>query len=69
MSRKGVFTGCSKWENFEKVINKAKEGCRNAQGKIEDHFPDFREMVDIGSGSEREIADFAFFVFFNNRSN
>lgn len=54
-----LLLGYSKWENFEKVINKAKEACRNAGGKVEDHFPDVRKMVDIGSGSEREILDIA----------
>jgi DNA-damage-inducible protein D len=52
-----VLLGYSKWENFEKVINKAKEACRNAGGEVRDHFPDVRKMVDIGSGTEREIAD------------
>jgi DNA-damage-inducible protein D len=51
--------GYSKWENFEKVIHKAKEACHNAGGDAEDHFPDVRKMVDIGSGTEREIADIA----------
>lgn len=54
-----LLLGYSKWENFEKVIYKAKEACRNAGGEIEDHFPDVRKMVDIGSGSEREITDIA----------
>jgi DNA-damage-inducible protein D len=52
-----VLLGYSKWENFEKVINKAKEACRNAGGEVQDHFPDVRKMVDIGSGTEREIVD------------
>ncbi len=46
-----LLLGYSKWENFEKVIKKAKEACKNAGGKVEDHFPDVRKMVDIGSGS------------------
>ncbi len=49
--------GYSKWENFEKVINKAKEACNNAGEFISDHFPDVRKMVGIGSGAEREIDD------------
>lgn len=51
--------GYSKWENFEKVINKAKEACKNAGGDLENHFPDVRKMVDIGSDADRHIQDFA----------
>lgn len=49
--------GYSKWENFEKVILKAKESCKNAGENISDHFPDVRKMVSIGSGAEKEIDD------------
>lgn len=51
--------GYSKWENFEKVIQKAKEACKNAGVEIEDHFPDIRKMVAIGSEAERLIDDIA----------
>ena len=51
--------GYSKWENFEKVIQKAKEACNNAGESIENHFPDIRKMVEIGSNSERPINDIA----------
>lgn len=49
--------GYSKRENFEKVIDKAKEACKNAGREIADRFPDIRKMVNIGSGMEREIMD------------
>lgn len=49
--------GYSKWENFSKVIEKAKTACENAGHAISDHFPDVRKMVNLGSGSEREIND------------
>ena len=49
--------GYSKWENFSKVIDKAKESCNNAGQNIADHFPDVRKMVQIGSGAEKEIDD------------
>ena len=51
--------GYAKWENFAKVIEKAKIACRNAGHSVEDHFPDVRKMVDIGSGAERPIDDIA----------
>ena len=49
--------GYSKWENFEKVIQKAKDACKNAGMSVEDHFPDVRKMVEIGSNTERSIDD------------
>ena len=49
--------GYSKWENFSKVIEKAKEACRNAGNSDADHFPDVGKMVCIGSGTERKVDD------------
>ncbi len=51
--------GYSKWENFEKVIQKAKDACMNAGELIENHFPDIRKMVEIGSSTERPVDDIA----------
>lgn len=51
--------GYSKWENFEKVIQKAKDACKNAGEIVENHFPDVRKMVEIGSEAERAISDIA----------
>jgi DNA-damage-inducible protein D len=51
--------GYSKWDNFVKVIDKAKTSCGNAGELIPNHFADIGKMVQIGSGSEREIADMA----------
>lgn len=50
--------GYSKWENFEKVIQKAKDACMNAGELIEDHFPDIRKMVEIGSSTDKDKANF-----------
>lgn len=49
--------GYSKWENFEKVIQKAKEACKNAGEEIEYHFPDVRKMITKGKGAKDEIDD------------
>lgn len=38
--------GYSKWENFEKVIQKAKDACKNAGEEIDYHFPDVRKMMN-----------------------
>ena len=51
--------GYSKWENFAKVIDKARTACRNARYEPADHFLDIRKMVSLGSGAEREIDDIA----------
>lgn len=48
----------SKWENFEKVIEKAKMACKNSGVLMIDHFPDVRKMVQIGSNTERELTDY-----------
>ncbi len=48
----------SKWENFEKVIDKAKKSCENSNILVDDHFTDIRKMVSIGSGAKREQNDY-----------
>jgi len=50
--------GYDKWENFLNVIEKAKTSCKNSGYGVNDHFPDVRKMVDVGSGAKREIDDF-----------
>lgn len=45
----------SEYRNFEKVIAKAKEACKNSQQEINNHFVDFTEMVEIGSGAKRNV--------------
>lgn len=49
--------GYSKWENFEKVIQKAKDACINAGEEIAYHFPDVRKMITKGKGAKDEIED------------
>ncbi|TAJ66637.1 MAG: DNA damage-inducible protein D [Chitinophagaceae bacterium] len=49
--------GYSKWENFVKVIDKAKIAGANAKQEVSDHFLDVRKMVELGSGAKREIED------------
>ena len=50
--------GYTKWDNFLKVINKAKTACEASENKIIDHFAEVGKMVQIGSGSQREVQDF-----------
>lgn len=49
--------GYTKWENFEKVIQKAKDACKNAGEEIDYHFPDVRKMITKGKGAKDEIDD------------
>jgi len=49
--------GYALWQNFEKVIEKAKNACENVGEKVKDHFIDVNKMVGIGSGVEKEIDD------------
>lgn len=45
------------YRNFLLVIKKAKEACVNSGQAIEDHFVDTNEMVQIGSGGQRQVPD------------
>lgn len=51
--------GYTKWENFSKVIAKAKLACKNSGFDPDDHFLDVRKKVSLGSGAAREIVDIA----------
>jgi len=51
--------GYAKWENFAKVIEKARIACKGSGYEPEDHFLDARKMVDLGSGATRHIDDVA----------
>ncbi len=48
----------SKWDNFAKVIQKAKDACKNSEVEVSDHFAPVGKMVEIGSGSKREVEDY-----------
>lgn len=47
----------STWENFLNVIEKAKISCENSKSLINNHFRDVTKMVQLGSGTKREIPD------------
>lgn len=48
----------AQWRNFEDVIDKAKIACKASEQSIENHFAEVSKMVEIGSGSAREINDY-----------
>ena len=51
--------GYVRWENFIKVIEKAKTACNSSGHNANDHFPDTTKKIDIGKGGKREFDDIA----------
>ena len=49
--------GYSKWGNFLNVIEKAKQSVETSDIEVLDHFADVSKMVEIGSGTTRNIDD------------
>ncbi len=47
----------TEWRNFSEVIEKAKTSCLNSDQLVDNHFVEVNKMVDLGSGSSREIKD------------
>ena len=48
----------NKWENFEKVIEKAKITCQNTGISVIEHFPDVRKLSKRANNAEIEIKDY-----------
>ena len=46
-----------RWDKFKNVIDKAKEACANSNIEVSDHFSHVGNMVQLGSGAQREIED------------
>ena len=49
--------GYNEWRNFNTAISKAKIACAASGHEAADHFVGVNKMVDLGSGSQREIDD------------
>lgn len=47
--------GYSDYRNFLEIVAKAKQACTNSGQRVENHFVDVTEMVEIGSGAARQI--------------
>ena len=47
--------GYRDYRNFEQVIKKAKAACFNSGHRIEDHFVDITDMIEIGKGGQRPV--------------
>ena len=49
--------GYAEWRNFLNIVSKAKTACELSEHPIQDHFVEINKMVELGSGSQREISD------------
>lgn len=47
--------GYGDYRNFEGVIEKAKMACFNSGYRLEDHFVDVTDMIEIGKGGQRPV--------------
>ncbi len=45
----------SEYRHFQPVIERAQETCANSGQRVADHFEDYLELVDIGSGAQRKV--------------
>ena len=48
----------SNWQNFERIVDKAKVSCENSDITVLDHFTNVNKMVPIGSGAYRKQVDY-----------
>ncbi len=48
-----------RWDRFKSVILKAINACESSENNVADHFSNVGKMVNLGSGAEREIEDYA----------
>ncbi len=58
-----IILGYAKWENFSKVIDKAKSACESSGVEVSHHFPDVGKMIDLAKGAQRKIEDVPFVGF------
>jgi len=47
--------GYGDYRNFEGVMEKAKMACFNSGHRLEDHFVDVTDMIEIGKGGQRPV--------------
>ena len=47
----------SKWGNFVKVIDKAKQSCKNSNISVFEHFADVGKTIKMPKGAEKKIDD------------
>lgn len=49
--------GYAEWRNFTAVVGRARTACEISGHAVTDHFVGVNKMVDLGSGSQREVDD------------
>jgi DNA-damage-inducible protein D len=47
--------GYADYRNFEQVVEKARLACFNSGQRVDDHFVDITEMIEIGKGGQRPV--------------
>ena len=47
----------TKWQNFEKLIDKAKISCKNSDISVFEHFTDVSKTIKMPKGAEKTILD------------
>ncbi len=47
-----------KWENFAKVIDRAKLSCQNSGFEIVEHFPEVRKTIGMPKNATKEVIDY-----------
>jgi DNA-damage-inducible protein D len=47
--------GYADYRNFQSVIESARTACFNSGQRVEDHFVEVTDMVEIGSGAQRSV--------------
>ena len=53
-----LLLGYERWENFENAIKRAMESCETSGSAVSDHFREVTKMVQLGSGSKRNVRDY-----------
>ena len=48
----------NKWQNFKKIINKAKISCENTGMNVFEHFTDVSKTIKMPKGAEKTILDY-----------
>lgn len=51
--------GYLRWENFFKVVEKAKNSCENSGIIVSDHFRDITKSIPVPKGGQRQLQDIA----------
>ena len=50
--------GYARWENFVMAVGRAMKSCKTLGINVDNHFREVTKMVQLGSGSQREVQDF-----------